>query len=233
MVDRFRPYYVDPAAVTGHNATMRQNSTGDWVRFSDYDAAAAEYEEYRKCSALESGLAEARIAELEAIHLRLNHARTDLQYQLTDSDKRVGVLEGALNDLLPGLILDLRYAEIDDDKDAMESRIKTVTDALEAPSTPAERCEVGITPNAKEETKCEKCEGSGETGHTWHDGTQYSDRNPPCVVCGGTGIPVICEDCPPSDYPTEATRCAPCPRRQPAEQSIAHVEAPIKGEDRG
>lgn len=36
--------------------------------------------------------------------------------------------------------------------------------------------------------KCEECEGSGETGHTWHDGTGYSDRNPPCVTCSGTGI---------------------------------------------
>jgi hypothetical protein len=43
---------------------------------------------------------------------------------------RIRVLEGALHDLLPGLILDLRYADLDDDKDAMESRIKTVTDAL-------------------------------------------------------------------------------------------------------
>lgn len=28
----------------------------------------------------------------------------------------------------------------------------------------------------------------------------------------GTG-PVLCEDCPPSDYPTDKTRCLPCPRR--------------------
>lgn len=36
----------------------------------------------------------------------------------------------ALECLLPGLILDLRYASDDDDKDAMRSRIKTVTDAI-------------------------------------------------------------------------------------------------------
>jgi hypothetical protein len=36
----------------------------------------------------------------------------------------------ALNDLLPGLVLDLRYAEPDDDKEAMQSRITTVTEAL-------------------------------------------------------------------------------------------------------
>lgn len=24
---------------------------------------------------------------------------------------------------------------------------------------------------------------------------------------------MICEDCPPADYPTDVTRCTPCPRR--------------------
>ena len=45
---------------------------------------------------------------------------------------KLGACVGALENLLPGLILDLRYAEPDDDRDAMQSRIKTVTDALEA-----------------------------------------------------------------------------------------------------
>jgi hypothetical protein len=39
-------------------------------------------------------------------------------------------LREALECLLPGLILDLRYATDDDDKDAMRSRITTVQDAL-------------------------------------------------------------------------------------------------------
>lgn len=47
---------------------------------------------------------------------------------------RIRVLEMALNDLLPGLILDLRHADLDDDKEAMESRIKTVTEALNTQS---------------------------------------------------------------------------------------------------
>ncbi len=38
-------------------------------------------------------------------------------------------LRGALLTLLPGLVLDLRYADLDD-KDAMRSRIKTVEEAL-------------------------------------------------------------------------------------------------------
>ncbi len=43
---------------------------------------------------------------------------------------RIRELECPLNDILPGLILDLRHTDPDDDKDAMQSRIKTVTDAL-------------------------------------------------------------------------------------------------------
>jgi hypothetical protein len=45
---------------------------------------------------------------------------------------KLDTLREALDCLLPGLVLDLRYAEPDDDTDAMRSRIKTVTDALEA-----------------------------------------------------------------------------------------------------
>lgn len=36
----------------------------------------------------------------------------------------------ALECLLPGLVIDLRYAPPDDDFDALRSRIKTVTDAI-------------------------------------------------------------------------------------------------------
>lgn len=41
----------------------------------------------------------------------------------------------ALNELLPGLILDLRYADRDDDRDAMQSRIDTIIDALNGSET--------------------------------------------------------------------------------------------------
>lgn len=47
----------------------------------------------------------------------------------------------ALETLLPGLVLDLRYADDDDDKDAMRSRIETVTQALLPP--PAQKAELG------------------------------------------------------------------------------------------
>jgi hypothetical protein len=39
-------------------------------------------------------------------------------------------LRTALWELYPGLVLDLRYADDDDDADAMRSRIKTVEEAL-------------------------------------------------------------------------------------------------------
>ena len=29
----------------------------------------------------------------------------------------------------------------------------------------------------------------------------------------------LCEDCPPPDYPTDKTRCAPCPRRPAAQEA--------------
>jgi hypothetical protein len=43
---------------------------------------------------------------------------------------RIDQLEDALLSLLPGLVLDLRYAEPDDDRDAMQSRIDTVRDCF-------------------------------------------------------------------------------------------------------
>lgn len=48
-------------------------------------------------------------------------------------------LRGALENLLPGLHLDLRYADPDDDREALQSRVKTVTDALAlSPAEPKE-----------------------------------------------------------------------------------------------
>ena len=39
MIKRFRPYYFDPHRLTGHEATMRQNSEGDYVLHTDYSRA--------------------------------------------------------------------------------------------------------------------------------------------------------------------------------------------------
>lgn len=60
--------------------------------------------------------------------------KADLVRVLGVADARIRELEAALNDLLPGLILDRRYADADDDIDAMNSRIETVTSALGAQS---------------------------------------------------------------------------------------------------
>lgn len=35
--------------------------------------------------------------------------------------------------------------------------------------------------------ECQECEGSGESGQDAGDGTQYSTKEPPCHVCGGSG----------------------------------------------
>jgi hypothetical protein len=33
-------------------------------------------------------------------------------------------------------------------------------------------------------------------------------------------VMALCEDCPPAGYPTDSTRCAPCPRHVPAPSSV-------------
>ncbi len=47
-----------------------------------------------------------------------------------EQERTIVQLEEALKCLYLGLVLDLRYADDDDDKDAMRSRIKTVEEAL-------------------------------------------------------------------------------------------------------
>ena len=40
-MNRYRPYYFDPWKQQGFDAEMRQNTTGDWVRFGDHEAEVA------------------------------------------------------------------------------------------------------------------------------------------------------------------------------------------------
>lgn len=47
---------------------------------------------------------------------------------------------------------------------------------------------------------CAWCDGEGRCGGI-------------AVGCTGPAAGGLCEDCPPVDYPTDDTRCAPCPRR--------------------
>jgi hypothetical protein len=65
----------------------------------------------------------ARIAELE-------QAKAANYTVIEARGRRIAQLEEALSCLLPGLVLDLRYADDDDDKDALRSRIETIETAL-------------------------------------------------------------------------------------------------------
>jgi hypothetical protein len=54
----------------------------------------------------------------------------ELQSKLAASQAEVRRLREALQLLYPGLVLDLRYADDDDDKDALRSRVETIESAL-------------------------------------------------------------------------------------------------------
>jgi hypothetical protein len=59
------------------------------------------------------------------------------------------------------------------------TRLRTTLDSIDA--------YLGLSFRLESATDCAECEGSGESGHTSHDGTQYSTKEPPCGVCGGSG----------------------------------------------
>jgi hypothetical protein len=84
---------------------------------------------------------------------------------------------------------------------SLESLAAAVAIALAAlPSSPAPVLAEGPIPLA-EKTKCgcaDKCLNKSN-----------------CVFERGAGE-TLCEDCPPIGYPTDKTRCTPCPRRAPA-----------------
>lgn len=51
--------------------------------------------------------------------------------QMREAADVIERLHGALSVLYPGLVLDLRYCDEDDDRDALQSRVKTVEEALQ------------------------------------------------------------------------------------------------------
>jgi hypothetical protein len=55
------------------------------------------------------------------------------------------------------------------------------------------------------------CVGCGYPGKGNHDG----DETCPVAVVER----LLCSDCPPEGYPTDKTRCAPCPRRSSSESA--------------
>jgi uncharacterized phage infection (PIP) family protein YhgE len=70
-------------------------------------------------------------AEVGLQPTELVQAMATLLANRTKLEAEVGRLRGALEDLRPGLILDLRYADMeDDDVDALRSRVRTVEAAL-------------------------------------------------------------------------------------------------------
>lgn len=74
---------------------------------------------------------------VETLEREREHWLGEAQRYLRHGQEMLGANErmrAALESLLPGLILDLRYANVDDDKDAMRSRIETVRSALAADS---------------------------------------------------------------------------------------------------
>lgn len=67
---------------------------------------------------------------------RLSQDRDALSADNNRLNDRVAKLESALQSLWPGLVLDLRYADADDDKDAMQSRIDTIRECFELQNEP-------------------------------------------------------------------------------------------------
>lgn len=118
LIHRLRFQYADNGA--GYNTEFT----------ADMHAAADELEEREQSFALRHDADMRAIKRWQEAHpgndlVWPDHA--DMCMWLLGEIER---LRDALESLLPGLILDLRYADLDDDRDAMQSRIDTVTAAL-------------------------------------------------------------------------------------------------------
>src|SRR5690606_16794239 len=74
---------------------------------------------------------------------------------------------------------------------------------------------------------------SVEPGSFLHDEvtrlcSEREGRTPACDKhrYDAASAPVLCADCPPPDYPTDETRCAPCPRRSVVERRAPRSPSP-------
>lgn len=74
--------------------------------------------------------------------------------------KEAARMRGALEMLYPGLVLDLRYADADDDRDALQSRIDTVEEALLPIQVPAGECPYPI----RQDHSIAACVEAGDCG---------------------------------------------------------------------
>ena len=73
--------------------------------------------------------------KLRLAHLA-NLSTADVTRERDQLKSGLVIAKKALYDLLPGLVLDRRHADEDDDIEALDHRIKTVTDALNARPAP-------------------------------------------------------------------------------------------------
>lgn len=192
MVKRYEPH-LKQVGLDDPTATMLEWVNGDWVEFGDYDALAAELQlekaftkvVQRQRDALERQCVtdKARIATLVAelaiykgreegkqIVIRQLEAELAFQKDLRSKYHKANCAESETetNNGL-GSSGDARTR----DNPAVLGDCKGGIESIPDPLTL--------------ETACELCEGSGESGVTHHDGTQYSTKTPPCPDCGGTG----------------------------------------------
>jgi len=95
-VTRYRPYYFDETKVRGFEATMRENSGGDWVRYEDYEkqlSAALQYKHELEQCQLDLQQHQGNASEV----IRLQAEVTRLRETLAVRDRENGALaEGYL-----------------------------------------------------------------------------------------------------------------------------------------
>ena len=98
-----------------------------------------------------------------------------LEDRARDLFREIAQLREALACLLPGLELDLRYADDDDDKDALRSRVKTVRDALSGASPSAVKTSVRLS-----------------CGHPWTAPGDFDiGAAVHCGLCGGAVATIV------------------------------------------
>lgn len=103
-------------------------------------------------------------------------------------------LMGLLREALPSVAVD------GDDVTKLWERIRSAIAAAQPAST--ERLALKLNVSKEWRAKMAELEGGSYLG-----------------VAGIFALdPGLCSDCPPRDYPTDNTRCVPCPRRWPQEQ---------------
>lgn len=103
--------------------------------------------------------------------------------------------------------LDRMVAAMRDDADFLE-RTADRMEALDEARIPAYKCSGPIT----DRVHCAWCDGEGRCGGIAGADADVSVWDAALSRITGVGQK-LCEDCPPVDYPTDETRCVPCPRR--------------------